>query len=115
MIDIGVRSLQAPDLRVSRKLAHHVLMDQPLQLDTHSPVTTHHTVGANSQMLRHITVRIRNDTIASIVSLKLLRAFDCRAYNPRTGILRSIVSFALASSKNTPAFCRGAGRLLNCL
>lgn len=51
MIDISVRTLISPDLRILIKVSSHVFMDQLLQVISCVPKRTHYDICANALVL----------------------------------------------------------------
>ena len=54
VVDIGVRTLQTPELRIFAEMSLHILMDQNLQVDAGVTISPYHHIGAGPAIRGYI-------------------------------------------------------------
>jgi len=68
MVNICIRSLQAPKLWVFVKIFFHVFVNPFLKIDAEGAIRAYYNIGANAFVSRHIPIWVRYCEIGRIIS-----------------------------------------------
>ncbi len=92
VINIWIGFREPPALWIGREVRDHILMNQPLKIDSESTVAADHQIRANPDPAGNITSRVWDPHIASVVHNRVRGALNrCRdqTAGKRSGLLLS--------------------------
>ena len=80
MVDIFIGAFEAPYFWIFTKVGLHIFVNDALQVDSCTPVSAHDDVCADPDMVRHVTHRIVQLSIAAIVDDNMRQALHGGCY-----------------------------------
>ena len=78
VVNIRIRTGQAPVARVSVEISAHVFVDETLQIDANSAVAANQHICADTDVRWHITIGVRNGMVGPVVAHRVPRALQRR-------------------------------------
>jgi hypothetical protein len=86
MVDVRIRTIQVPEIRIGGEIPGHIFMHVPLQIDTkRRTIGTDYDVGADADIRRDVPHGVGNPPVRAIIGYPMSRPLDRRLHQLCSG------------------------------